>query len=460
MPLDVSGNYSLPAVYNVTSGTVISSADYKTVLEDIRAALNLAVYRDGRAALTAAISGVAAASSAQLVTKSQLDAVAAAAAAATADRAITPVKQSLVALSARTASATLVYADERRPVTIDTTGGAVTLTMPAANAAGNPGLIMGPFQWIAGSNAATLSAAVGETINGSLTLALPFGSSVFLISTSSTAWRAIGVTDAQALIDPALGETDVTIASAATTDALAAASINVAVSGTATITSFGTTPNRRRKIRATGAFTITHNATTLICPTAANIVAAADDTFEIVSDASGNVRLFNYTRATGAPLFNAAAKFVDRAYAESSSIVDVGTPIIPLDNTIPQNTEGTQAITCTITPKNSANIIRVQFSINVFVSGARTVPFAVFQGATANAVHAGIITQSSSVPGFYSGDFEVVAGTTSSVTFAIRIGPSASPSAGFMWTNTSAAGPTGLFGGASKMTLMLTEMLP
>jgi microcystin-dependent protein len=95
---------------------------------------------------------------------------------------------------------------------------------------------------------------------------------------------------------------EVTIASAATTNVLGANSEFVAISGTATITSLGTGANRKRFVRATGAFTLTHNATSLILPGGKNITAAAGDTFIVISDASSNARIHNYQRASGQAL--------------------------------------------------------------------------------------------------------------------------------------------------------------
>lgn len=51
-----------------------------------------------------------------------------------------------------------------------------------------------------------------------------------------------------------------------------------------------------------GILTLTHNATTLILPGAANIVTAAGDTAIFVQDASDNVKCVLYQRATGKPL--------------------------------------------------------------------------------------------------------------------------------------------------------------
>lgn len=98
--------------------------------------------------------------------------------------------------------------------------------------------------------------------------------------------------------NPAASATaEVTVASASTCDILGAASEFIAISGTTTITSFGTGTNRMRFVRATGAFTITHNATSLICPGGYNITTAAGDTFLVIADASSNARIHNYQRA-------------------------------------------------------------------------------------------------------------------------------------------------------------------
>lgn len=100
---------------------------------------------------------------------------------------------------------------------------------------------------------------------------------------------------------PSTTTAEVTVASATTTDILGAASDYIAISGTATITSLGTGANKTRFVRATGAFTLTHNATSLILPGGANIVAAAGDAFVAISDASSNVRVHQYQRAAVVP---------------------------------------------------------------------------------------------------------------------------------------------------------------
>ena len=94
---------------------------------------------------------------------------------------------------------------------------------------------------------------------------------------------------------------EVTVASATTTDILGAASEYIAISGTTTITSLGTGASKIRFVRATGAFTLTHHATSLICPGGASILTASGDTFTVVSDASSNARIHAYQKSVNPP---------------------------------------------------------------------------------------------------------------------------------------------------------------
>jgi hypothetical protein len=130
---------------------------------------------------------------------------------------------------------------------------------------------------------------------------------------------------------------EVTVASAATTDIGAAASTAVAISGTVTITSFGTGANKIRFARFTGALTLTHNATSLILLGGANHATAAGDTGIYKSDGSGNWRemafcssAYNPSLHTGTgafahvanPTFTGTVNFA--ALSGSGSIVTTG----------------------------------------------------------------------------------------------------------------------------------------
>lgn len=94
-----------------------------------------------------------------------------------------------------------------------------------------------------------------------------------------------------------------TIASAGTTDLGSKRAGTLTISGTTTITSLGTvSAGIRKKVVFSGALTLTHNATSLILPTAANITTAANDRAEFESLGNGNWRCNFYQRASGAAL--------------------------------------------------------------------------------------------------------------------------------------------------------------
>lgn len=77
------------------------------------------------------------------------------------------------------------------------------------------------------------------------------------------------------------------------------------VTGTTTITDIDFATDRAGRLvwlKFAGALTLTHNATTLILPTGANITTAAGDIACFVSEGTDNVRCVSYTRASGAAL--------------------------------------------------------------------------------------------------------------------------------------------------------------
>ncbi len=90
------------------------------------------------------------------------------------------------------------------------------------------------------------------------------------------------------------------IASATTTDIGAATGRFVHITGTTTITGFGTADaGVEREVVFDGALTLTHNATSLILPGGANITTAAGDSAIMISEGEGNWRCIAYTRKSG-----------------------------------------------------------------------------------------------------------------------------------------------------------------
>lgn len=90
---------------------------------------------------------------------------------------------------------------------------------------------------------------------------------------------------------------DDTLASATTTDLGSVPGRYISITGTTTITGLGTIKAGTIKyVSFAAALTLTHNATSLILPGAANITTAAGDTAIFVSEGSGNWRCLAYSR--------------------------------------------------------------------------------------------------------------------------------------------------------------------
>jgi hypothetical protein len=94
------------------------------------------------------------------------------------------------------------------------------------------------------------------------------------------------------------------VASAATTDLALAGSHNVNVTGTTTITSFGSNASTSLPlyyVKFAGALTITYDGTALITPSGTNILTAANDQAWIEYLGSGNWRIRQYLKADITP---------------------------------------------------------------------------------------------------------------------------------------------------------------
>lgn len=145
---------------------------------------------------------------------------------------------------------------------------------------------------------------------------------------------------------------------------------------------------------------------------------------------------------------------IDRAYAEYTTNADL-TSVIPGDDTIPQNNEGTQILSVTLTPKSVTNRVRIRFQGwgTVAVTGV-TMAAAAFSSASANALRACLGTPGTA--GYLTPvvlEHEYVPGTTTALTFTVRVGPQ---TAGTMRLNGNVAGR--FFGGAAAATLVVEEI--
>ncbi len=133
------------------------------------------------------------------------------------------------------------------------------------------------------------------------------------------------------------------IASAATCDLGSVPTVGVRITGTVGVTSFGATGASLLRIgKFAGILTLTHNATSLILPTGANIVTAAGDRFIALSDGSDNWTVINYIRADGTSIDanalrssvskNLTAGFTATSYNAGSKSTGTFTPDPALGN--------------------------------------------------------------------------------------------------------------------------------
>jgi microcystin-dependent protein len=125
----------------------------------------------------------------------------------------------------------------------------------------------------------------------------------------SANWPKIGWLDATAHAwNVQIGGGAANLASATTTDLCSVPQNYLTVTGTTTITGFGSTcaAGVVKLITFNNVLTLTYNATSLIIPGAANVSTTAGDQAAVIALGGGNWQVAQYTTAAGTPLINAA----------------------------------------------------------------------------------------------------------------------------------------------------------
>jgi len=155
---------------------------------------------------------------------------------------------------------------------------------------------------------------------------------------------------------------------------------------------------------------------------------------------------------TGATAPEWGASVVQRQRSTLTTF-DTSNTAIPYDDTIPQNTEGKEALTVSITPKNSNNKLHIRVFAFVSGSASKAVIMGLFQDSTASALTCGAryINGGNEVYPL-AFDYEMTAGTTSATTFKVRYGGSDTTQVALNG-NASAR----RFGGVMATTLTVTE---
>jgi len=228
-------------------------------------------------------------------------------------------------------------------------------------------------------------------------------------------------------------KTGTAIASAATINLSTATGNTVHITGTTAISAVTMSNGQVMEVIFDGILTLTHNSTTNKLPSGGNIITAAGDTARYFYDGTV-VYCLSYTRANGTAIVSAT----NRAYSAYTANTGLGATI-PFDTSLPQNTEGSQILSVTITPRSTTEVIRIRYMGNASVAGGiQGWICALFNSSSANAIAMQPLTTPGSNLQFSHGfEFEHVPGTTSPQTYTIRVG--AQTDTTYMNGNSSAA---------------------
>lgn len=186
-----------------------------------------------------------------------------------------------------------------------------------------------------------------------------------------------------------------------------------------------------------------------------------DDSFATVTDtqaATGeSIKAYTDSEISTAKA-EAIAEGVVQVVTTQTSDTAADTGIIPYDDTIPQITEGSEIFTRTITPTSATNRLLISVVWNgVSETSTRQVILCLFQDTTANALavanHYVVTGNQARSPLKIS--YDMVAGTTSEITFRVRIGIN---TAGTIRTNGVSGGR--LFGGVMFSGITVIEYKP
>lgn len=372
------------------------------------------------------------------------------------------------------ANVTLLVADSRIALNAALTA-ARTVSLPLANAvpAGKTFRISDKVGGINGANVLNLARAGSNTINGVA------GS--FAMATTRGAWEvtsdgvsswSIKVTGAaEVSFTPAGGIAATTVQAALVELDDEKQPLDATLTALAALTTAA-----NKLIYATGADTF---ATADLSAAGRTLIAAANAAAQtaifnaVVGDTgTGGTKGLVPAPAAGANaagrVLDASGTFVDlvNKHMPVGSVVDCAFAtlatvtssnlIIPLDDTAPQSSEGTQILSVAIAPKSTTNKLRIlavlPFSL---AGGAGSAIAALFRNGAAGALSATYRYDAAGSGGALVLATEYTPGTTASVTLSVRVGVDI---AGRAVVINGISGPARLLGGASEAAIFVQEI--
>ena len=143
-----------------------------------------------------------------------------------------------------------------------------------------------------------------------------------------------------------------------------------------------------------------------------------------------------------------------RVVNTQTGAVSTGTTVMPLDDTIPQKTEGDEYMTLAITPTSATNELKIDVVAHVGRNTIGSVVGGLFQGSTGDALAGGWgTTIASNYITCLNFTHYMTAGTTSETTFKVRIGPNNTATVTFNGGNA-----TRFLGGVCASSITITEI--
>lgn len=226
------------------------------------------------------------------------------------------------------------------------------------------------------------------------------------------------------------------------------------ITGTTTITSItAKSAGTVVQLQFDGILTLTNGSNLKLSST---MTTAANSTIALVSDGT------NWYEIGRSPVYSPTAanalsgSVIQTVYAQTTDYTSVSSTI-PEDDSIPQNTEGVEILTASITPNNASNYLVITVtSSGSNGTGAQDVFGGIFQDSTASAIAAGSGSYPVSGECFiFSLVYRMTAGTTSSTTFKFRIGTDVgSP----LYVNGRPGGSGRRFGGTNITSILIEEI--
>jgi len=143
------------------------------------------------------------------------------------------------------------------------------------------------------------------------------------------------------------------------------------------------------------------------------------------------------------------------AVQTTDTSVHTTTSVIPLDDTIPQNTEGTEIMTVSITPTSADSTLLIEVMCHVEINSSGVVMIgALFQDSDADAIGATKCYSNANADHCMVLRHVMTAGTTSETTFKFRVGVASS----YRTLTVNGRGGSRVFGGTLESSIRVTEL--